>query len=189
MKQSKAIRSLIVFDLLFLILALIFWFFYRRTTQGLFLSLYVTFLTIAYHLLMRLAVGEAVTLLYRNRDFHYDAPWFQQHSFEPALYRLLRVKKWKLHLITAKPEQFDIRRRSYQELQKNMTQAEVVHEIIMVLSFAPLILIHWYGAAGVFLITSILACMADGLFVIIQRYNRPRVLRLKGKEESMKARL
>ena len=188
MRQSKTIRFLILFDLLFVMLAVFFGMIHRVTNRSLYLSLYVTFLTIAYHLLMRLAVGEAVTLLYRNRDFQYDAPWFQQHSFEPALYRLLRVKKWKLHLITAKPEQFDIRRCSYQELQKNMTQAEVVHELIMVLSFVPLVLIHWYGAAGVFLTTSILACMADGLFVIIQRYNRPRVLRLKEKEARRRVR-
>ena len=64
-----------------------------------------------------------------------------------------------------------------------MTQAEVVHEVIMVLSFAPLMLIPRYGAAVVFSVTSVLACLVDGLFVMIQRFNRPRVLRLKEKAE------
>lgn len=186
MKQSKTIRFLVSLALLFLMLSMLFRVAYIRTAEKLFLSLYITFLTIGYHFLMRLAVGETVTLLYRNRDFHYDAPWYQQRPFEAKLYRFLGVKKWKLHLITAKPEQFDIRHRTYQELQKNMTQAEVVHEVIMVLSFVPLALIQWYGAAGVFLITSALACLADSLFVMIQRYNRPRVLRLKEKEEKRK---
>lgn len=153
------------------------------TAKEVYFSLSITFLTTAYHLLMRLAVGEAVTLLYRNREFPYDSPWFQQRSFEPRLYQWLGVKKWKLHLITAKPEQFDIHRLTYGELRKNMTQAEVVHEVIMVLSFAPLMLIPRYGAAVVFSVTSVLACLVDGLFVMIQRFNRPRVLRLKEKAE------
>ena len=59
-----------------------------------------------------------------------------------------------------------------------MAQAELAHRVIMVLSFVPLILIIPYGAAGVFITTSVLACLADMQFVIIERYNRPRVLRL-----------
>lgn len=188
MKQSKTIRLLVLMNFLFIVLAVGCRILYQETTRELFLSLYVTFFTISYHFLMRLMVGEGITLLYRNRDFHYESIWFRQHSFEPKLYSILGVKKWKLHLITAKPEQFDLRQRSFQELRKNMTQAELVHEIIMVLSFVPLLLIPRYGASAVFITTSILACLADSLFVIIQRYNRPRVLRLKAKEEQRKER-
>lgn len=186
MKQSKTILFIAGFNFLFFLLTVAFQIAYGKTMLECFLSLYVTFLTITYHFLMRLMVGELITLLYRNRDFHYESIWFRQYSFEPKLYSILGVKKWKLHLITAKPEQFDLRQRSFQELRKNMTQAELVHEIIMVLSFVPLLLIPRYGAAAVFITTSILACLADSLFVIIQRYNRPRVLRLKAKEDQRK---
>lgn len=184
MKPSKTILCLLGTNILFILLAVLFRVLHRQTGQSGFMAAYITFLTISYHFIMRLAVGETITLLYQKREFHYDAAWYQPKPFEKKLYKRLNVKKWKLNLITAKPEQFDIRQRSSEELLKNMTQAEVVHEIIMVLSFVPLFLIKWYGAASVFLITSVLACLADSLFVMIQRYNRPRLLRLKQKLEA-----
>ncbi len=59
-----------------------------------------------------------------------------------------------------------------------MCQAEVVHEIIVVLSFVPILFTIWAGALPVFLITSILSGFMDLLFVALQRYNRSRVIRL-----------
>lgn len=52
-----------------------------------------------------------------------------------------------------------------------------MHRIIMVLSFVPLLFIIPFGEPAVFAITSVAACLIDCTFVIIQRYNRPRVLR------------
>ncbi len=60
----------------------------------------------------------------------------------------------------------------------NMLQAELVHRIIMVLSFLPLLLIIPYGVPGIFIATSAAACLLDLIFVMIQRYNRPRIVRL-----------
>ena len=100
------------------------------------------------------------------------------YKFEPELYKRLKVKKWKKNIITAKPEQFDISKNSMEALLHNIAQAELVHRIIMVLSFVPLILIIPYGAPAIFIITSVFSCMIDLQFVIIQRYNRPRVIRL-----------
>ncbi len=184
LKRSKTLRFLLSAGVTFALSALLFQILYRRTGQGGFLSAYITFLTFSYHFLMRLAVGEAVTLLYRKRNFHYSSTWYQPKLWEQKLYKRLKVKKWKGNIITATPEQFDIRQRTYEELLKNITQAEVVHELIMVLSFVPLVLIQWYGTAVVFIVTSVLACLADGVFVVIQRYNRPRLLRLKQKLET-----
>lgn len=53
-------------------------------------------------------------------------------------------------------------------------QSETVHEVNMLLSFVPLLFSIWFGSLDVFLITS---CGA-ALFVIMQRYNRPRLMRL-----------
>ena len=64
------------------------------------------------------------------------------------------------------------------ELLHNVAQAELVHRIIMVLSFGPLLLIIPYGVPMVFVVTSIVAALIDLQFVIIQRYNRPRVMKL-----------
>ena len=65
-----------------------------------------------------------------------------------------------------------------QTLLHNIAQAELVHRIIAVLSFAPLLLIIPYGAPAVFIVTSIFACLVDLRYVIVQRYNRPRVIRI-----------
>lgn len=179
MKLSGTMKVLIVSAAIFLLLTVLFWILYSAVGAEILLSLYVTFLTVAYHFIMRIAVGITVDLLYRNRDFSYDSPRYRQSAAEKKLYDWIRIRKWKLKLITAQPEQFDIRLRTYDELLHNMTQAEVVHEVIMVLSFAPLALIPVYGAPGVFGITSAAACAVDALFVMIQRFNRPRLLRLK----------
>jgi len=141
------------------------------------ISVAVTMLTIFYHFAMRLIVGEIVTVIYRNKNFPRDRLGFRLYSFEERLYRKLNVKRWKMRVITAKPEQFDLKLVSPEELLHNVMQAELVHRIIMVLSFAPLLLIIPFGAPWVFIITSILACAIDSIFVIIQRYNRPKVQR------------
>lgn len=138
----------------------------------------IAVLTILYHFLMRIIVGETVTLVCKNREFNNNSLWFTPKKFEKELYKLLRVKKWKNHVITAKPYQFDIKTLSLKELLFNINQAEIVHEIIIVLSFLPLILIKFYGRPGIFLITSILASLIDLQFVFIQRFNRPRVLKM-----------
>lgn len=100
------------------------------------------------------------------------------YKFEPELYKRLKVKKWKKNIITAKPEQFDIGTNSMEAILHNIAQAELVHRIIMLLSFVALILIVPYGTPIIFIMTSIFACLIDLQFVIVQRYNRPRVIKL-----------
>jgi len=146
--------------------------------QNIYLILFITFLTTMLHLALRLIVGEIITLIGRHHLWDYNRPWFQLSSREKQLYKVLKVRKWKNKLITAIPEQFDLKERSCEELLQNMTQAEIVHEISMIASFVPMLLIIPYGEAAVFIITSVAGCVADWLFVIIQRFNRPRVLRL-----------
>ena len=175
MKQSPTLSSMIAFTAA-LFAAAAMCFFLR--SKAIFEILFVTFLTAFYHFVMRLAVGETVTLLCKNRTFRYNSFWFREHRFEPKFYALLRVKRWKDKLITARPEQFDMSARTPEQLLFFMTQAEIVHEIGMVLSFVPLLLILPYGKPAVFLLTSLAACLIDTAFVIIQRYNRPRVLRV-----------
>lgn len=184
--MSRTFQRLLATITLGILLTILFFILYQNTGNGLYQSLYITFLTITYHFLMRVLVGQIVSVLCRQHTFQYDAFFWREHRFEKKLYRFLCVKKWKLHMITAKPEQFDIKQRSVEELAHNMTQAELVHEIIMPLSFVPVLWIPFYGAPVVFLITSILSCLLDTLFVIMQRYNRPRVLKILAWEAGKK---
>lgn len=140
--------------------------------------------TISYHLLMRLAVGFAFDRTLNNR-VDYRHSWFRLRRFETALYERLQVGKWKSGLPTYDPDAFDRHKHSWGEIAQAMCQAELVHEVIVVLSFLPVLASTWLGAPVVFVVTSVLAAAFDLLFVVIQRYNRPRVLKIV---ERLKAR-
>ena len=178
MKTSTTIKLMILFTIFLLSVTVGFYVLFNVYGKDYMRILYITFLTIFYHFAMRLFVGETVTVIYKNREFNIDSFGFKIRSFEPRLYKFLKVKKWKIKVITAKPEQFDLTKVSKEELLHNMLQAELVHRIIMVLSFLPLLLIIPYGCPSVFILTSVFACLIDLIFVIIQRYNRPRIIRL-----------
>lgn len=136
--------------------------------------------TCAYHLLMRLGVGAAMDAL-RRKPMDPYRPWFRQHPLEARLYALLQVQRWKTSMPTYDPDQFDRRQHTWMEIAQAMCQAEAIHEIIAVLSFLPLAAIPALGAPAAFIITSILASALDMMFVIMQRYNRPRVLMIAEK--------
>ena len=177
-KTSRNMALMICIDTLMVVMTVFFEVLYRKFGQEWMLSLYVAFLTISYHFVMRLIVGELITVRYRNRKFDLNSTGFHLYKFESELYKRLKVKKWKKNIITAKPEQFNISKNSMEDLLHNIAQAELVHRIIMVLSFVPLVLIIPYGAPIIFIMTSVLSCLIDLQFVIVQRYNRPRVMKL-----------
>ena len=132
-------------------------------------SLSITFGTIFYHFAMRLAVGFLINNKFHNH-IDYTLKWFKERDFEQKFYIWIQIKKWKKWVPVFNPKDYD--------LKNNSCQAEVVHEIIMILSFVPVIFSVWFGAAEVFLITSCAAFFIDSIFVVLQRYNRPRLMRL-----------
>ena len=150
---------------------------YHFTESQVLFSVAITFGTIFYHLGMRLAVGYLVDARHHNR-MDYTKWWFRERAFEAKLYKKLQVKKWKKWLPTFTPEAFDLKSRSVTEIVQTTCQSEVVHEINMVLSFAPVISSVWFGSLGVFILTSCAAFLFDSIFVVMQRYNRPRLVRL-----------
>ena len=149
---------------------------------GAWIAVTVTCATFAYHFCMRLAVGYAVNGIMRNRA-KLSRGWYRPRAFEKRLYALLRVRKWRDRLPTYAPELFSRERHTLEEIAMAMCQAEIVHEIIALLSFLPLAFVPWLGAFWVFLITSCLSAGGDLLFVILQRYNRPILLRVIEKQE------
>ena len=172
-----------------LLITAIFVIAYGYTEKGWLLTLAITFGTTAYHLVMRLAVGTVIHLLLDNH-VDYRKGWFRVCAFEETLYRKLRVKKWKGKMATYDPRCFDSKLHSWDEIAQAMCQAELVHEVIILLSFLPVFAAVPFGALPVFLITSLLAACFDAMFVAIQRYNRPRVLKLmehSGKNNSKNA--
>ena len=125
--------------------------------------------------------GYSVNAVMKNKADPRGA-WFREKPFEKRLYRWLRVRKWYGKMPTYDPDVFAAEKHTPYEIVGAMCQAEVVHTLIAALSFLPLLTVPWLGAPLVFLITSLLAAAYDLLFVIMQRYMRPRVLRFADRQ-------
>lgn len=145
--------------------------------SGILFSVTITFGVTFYHFAMRLAVGYFIDKIFKNR-IDYSNKWFSPKNFEKQLYKKLRVHKWKGKVPTFDPEQFDIEKHSFDEIIRSMCAAEIVHEVIFVFALLPVFLAIPFGDFWVFFITSVLSAAFDLIFVILQQYNRPRVIRL-----------
>ena len=159
---------------------------YRKTAGGALLALAITCGTFAYHFAMRLLVGLVFSRVMRNRA-DCGRRWYQAGRREMALYERLKVKKWKRNMPTYDPALFDPRLHSWDEIAQAMCQAELVHETIAVLSFLPIAAGAWFGAYPVFIVTSVLAAGCDLMFVMMQRYNRQRIMKLRRREQAAAA--
>ena len=114
--------------------------------------------TVFYHIAIRLLIGQVFDRFLPN-GVSYRNPWFQPAPWEKTIYEKLRVKRWKNKMPTYTPIEFQSTAHSWK-------------------SIVPIFFSLWLGAFPVFAVTSVLAAGYDLLFVILQRYNRPRVLRL-----------
>lgn len=150
---------------------------YKIKPFGLVLSGAVTLGTISYHFLMRLLVGGILNFVLKNK-VDYNKKWFKVGKTEQKLYKILRVKNWKKFFPTYDKDVFDKNKYSWGEIAGAMCQSELVHETIVVLSFLPIFASRWFGATLVFVLTSVFSALLDLTFVMIQRYNRPRVMKI-----------
>ncbi len=172
--MSKILEAL---ALLFVLLTVFFVVLYICVGAKVFFSLTITFGTFAYHLCIRLMIGLVIHSVLKNYA-DYTRKWYQIKPWEKKLYKAIKVKKWKTRMPTYNTSFFDVTKHSWDEIAQASCQAEIVDETIIVFSFLPIILSIWVGDYLVFLLTSIAAALFDLLFVIMQRYNRPRILKM-----------
>lgn len=170
-------RTMIIITIIFLVGLLACGIAYYFIRNSVLFSITITFGTCFYHFAVRLLIGYSLNAIFHNR-MNYNKWWFRERKFEARLYKILHVKNWKKHMPTYNSDNYDIRKHSIEEIIQVTCQSEIVHEIIMVFSFVPVIFTVWFGALAAFLITSCVAFGFDSIFVIIQRYNRPRLKRL-----------
>lgn len=149
---------------------------------SLWLTLAITFGTISYHLIMRLIVGY----LFLRFTADLSKKWYRLNPWEIRLHKLLKVKKWKDKLPTYSPETFSLKDHTLNEIAQTMCRSELVHETNIVLSFLPLSAAIFFGSFWVFFITSAAAAVFDLLFVIIQRYNRDRIMKIVSREKKLR---
>ena len=177
----KKIIHTITYTVLFITFITLFVYLYfpSQTT----LSLLITGLTTSYHFVMRIIVGYSVDYKMKNKA-NYNHKWYKITQFEEKIYEVIKVSQWKKYMPTYSPESFSLKHHTLEEIVMAMCQSEIVHEIIVVLSFVPVLTIPWLGEPVVFMMTSFFAACFDMMFVIMQRYNRPRIIRLIEKRKS-----
>ena len=170
-------KNMILMTIISLVVLIVSAVTYHFTRNRVIFSIAITFGTIFYHFAVRLAVGHLIDARYHNR-MDYTKKWFTEKAFERKLYKRIQVKKWKKWLPTYNPQDFDLKNHSITEIVQVTCQSEVVHEVNMILTFVPIAFSIWFGSVEVFVITSCAAFLFDSIFVIMQRYNRPRLMRL-----------
>jgi len=140
----------------------------------------VTF-TIMYHFWVRIIMGN-LSKLFKN-NINYKQSFFKERKFERSLYKFLCVKDWKGKALTYNPESFSLKEHSLEEIANTMTKSEVDHWINEIISLVSILFsLIWPNLFWAFLISAIAAMIFDSQFIIIQRYNRPRVLKILQKE-------
>lgn len=161
-------------------LTLAFWLIDSIHPQPWLFAAAIAFGTTCYHFSMRLFVGLVIPKLFAGVNPAHR--WFQPRPFEEKLYRFLRIRKWKKYVPTYVPEAFSLDQ-PLSRIARTMCISELVHTFIVLFSFLPLLLAIPFGEFPVFVITSFLAAGIDCVFLLLQRYNRPRVLRLWARKE------
>lgn len=145
-------------------------------------SLFITAATTFYHFAVRLLVGTVTRICLRKRVL-IESPWFASRSWEKAFYEILGVKKWKNKMPTYRPMDFSLKEHTPEEVVQSMCIAEVGHEINVFCSFLPLLYVCFRPQLRqdwiIFAVTGILALGADVPFLLMQRYNRPRMIVLQ----------
>lgn len=168
--------------LLSVIAAICFSILYIYNGMPLFLTLAISFGTTGYHLGIRLVVGTLFNVFMKNKA-DYTQKWYQVKAWEQKLYNKLKVKKWKDKMPTYDTDAFDPSKHSWDEIAQAGCQSELVHETDIILSFVPVVFSVWFDSLVVFIITSVLGALFDLIFVIMQRYNRPRLIKLVKKSK------
>ena len=163
-----------------LLLTIFSYFLYKTIELSFLFDFTITFATIAYHFIIRLIIGVVVDLIMHNKA-NYQKKWYQVSKFEMKLYQKMKVKKWKNHMPTFDEDIFDISKHSWDEIAQATCQSEIVHEIDVIFSFLPVVSSIWFNSFWTFLITSIAGAVFDLMFVMMQRFNRTRILKMKRK--------
>lgn len=172
--MAKIMKSVTALSIL---AAAVFAALFRRFNAGVYLSLAITFSTMAYHLGMRLIVGALFDKIMDNKA-DYTKKRYALRPWENKLYSALNVRAWKDKMPTYDPDVFSLKKHSLEEIAQAMCQSELVHKTNALLSLLPIAAAMRFGSFYVFLITSLCGAAFDLAFVIMQRYNRARIVKI-----------
>lgn len=174
-----------IVSIISVILFIVFYILFNKTKVMIFEIIYITSIIIAYHFIIRLVIGNIIPR-FKSR-INYKSNWFKTKDFELKIYKKLNVKNWKDKVPTFDPQEYDMENLTLEQLIVNMCNSEWVHETNFLFSYPTLLFSMCFGKFYIFLITAILASFMDLIFVMIQRYNRPRIMKLLERENKIKS--
>ena len=137
---------------------------------------------ILYHFGLRLIMG----VFTKRIGIEYTHPFFRQRKFEKKLYKLLRVREWRDKVLTFEPDEFLMSKRTLTQIANTMAKAETDHWINEIISVTAIFFSLIWGMFPIFLITSVAAMLFDAQFILLQRFQRPKVVRLIEAEKRKK---
>lgn len=128
-----------------------------------------------------------------KRWFHGDRWPYRSFAFEQegAVYQKLGIKKWQNRIpdmsrilpmvMPAKSFQIGEEERLPRMIQETCV-AELIHVVLQVLGLACIRI--WQGAGGI--VVAVLYWIGNIPFILVQRYNRPRLIKILNKKNSIK---
>ena len=129
---------------------------------------------ILYHFGLRLLMG----VFTKHMGINYTHPFFKPRSFEKKLYKFLRVREWRDKVLTFEPDEFLMSKRTLFQIANTMSKAETDHWINEIISISAIFFFLIWGMFPIYLITSVAAMLFDAQFIVLQRFQRPKVVRL-----------
>lgn len=182
--MSSVKKSMYLIAAMSLVFMFTFFGLFVRNRNDVCFAMGITFMTIAYHVIVRLVIGTVVDAACDNQ-IDSGKSWFEDSDAERAFYKLIGVRKWKKKLPTFDEAAFSMKKHSLEDLIGASCQAEVVHEVNIAASLLAMLFAVPFGSLWLFALTSILGAMVDLVFVIVQRYNRPRLMRAADRQRRM----
>lgn len=182
MTKKRNFLPFVLFGFMMIFIAAFFVFKNRCQTDtsefnfwGLFVSSFFAMELVIFHITPPFC---ALLLFLISRDKNFlNSWWFRQKSWEKKFYDFIKVKKWKDSALTYGKSLYSSEKFSKEKLILNITQSEIVHEVIFLLSFFPLKLAKYFGHLTLLICLCVLCAVSNLPFVFIQRYNRPRILK------------
>lgn len=173
--QSNFKKIMHTFSFMFTLLTVILFTANNFINSGILLFSAVTCMTFAYHFDIRLVIGCIIPIF--KEKINVDSRYFKVSETEKNIYKKLNIKSWKSRVPTYNPDEFDIKKNSIEQLIINCCNSEIVHTANIFASYIPILFSIWFNSLPVFIITSVLASIYDLQFIVLQRFNRPRLIK------------
>ncbi len=161
----------------------LFYAFYTKYNLSLLFDTFVFFIAIVAHFFIMFLTAPIVQIVFKKK-FDYNSNWFKLKKYENQLYAFLKIKKWKNKIVTYNKKLYSVKKHSLIDTIMLTCHAEVVHELIAVTSYLPIILGAFLGDYHILVVMSVVFSVAHVPFILVQRYNRPRLVSLYFKYNS-----